>query len=109
MCQRSPVINKTANTVTSDPLKCPSRAGTSLILKKKELKHVISSISKKKGFGAGTKAGDIVSWLKEDFELGHGYAMAMVHAILNGSNIGGGFAYREWNAVTTLARGFSRG
>jgi len=23
------------------------------------------------------KAGDIVSWLKEDFELGHGHAMAI--------------------------------
>ncbi|PZF70768.1 DUF4287 domain-containing protein [Taibaiella soli] len=24
-----------------------------------------------------TKAGDIVQWLKEDFELGHGHAMAI--------------------------------
>jgi len=32
----------------------------------------------KKGFLAeGVKAGDIVKWLKEDFELGHGHAMAL--------------------------------
>ena len=29
-------------------------------------------LAKKKGFGADTKAGEIVSWLKEDFELGMG-------------------------------------
>ncbi|MBC7867309.1 MAG: DUF4287 domain-containing protein [Gloeobacteraceae cyanobacterium ES-bin-316] len=29
------------------------------------------------------KAGDIVKWLKEDFELGHGHAMA-IYALLKG-------------------------
>ena len=29
------------------------------------------------------KAGEIVSWLKEDFELGHGHAMA-IYALLKG-------------------------
>jgi hypothetical protein len=33
---------------------------------------------------AGIKAGEIVAWLKEDFELGHGHAMAIV-ALLKGS------------------------
>jgi hypothetical protein len=32
---------------------------------------------------AGVKAGAIVKWLKEDFELGHGHAMAIV-ALLKG-------------------------
>lgn len=32
---------------------------------------------------ATTKAGDIVKWLKEDFELGHGHAMA-IYALLKG-------------------------
>ena len=41
-----------------------------------------------KGFGPDTKAGEIVSWLKDDFELGHGHAMAMVHVIKNGPKIG---------------------
>lgn len=30
-----------------------------------------------------TKAGDIVKWLKEDFELGHGHSMA-IYALLKG-------------------------
>lgn len=33
---------------------------------------------------AGIKAGVIVAWLKEDFELGHGHAMA-IFALLKGS------------------------
>ncbi|MBC8163031.1 MAG: DUF4287 domain-containing protein [Roseiflexaceae bacterium] len=32
----------------------------------------------------GVKAGAIVQWLKEDFALGHGHAMA-IYALLNGS------------------------
>lgn len=32
----------------------------------------------------GVKAGMIVKWLKEDFQLGHGHAMAIV-ALLKGS------------------------
>lgn len=40
-------------------------------------------LAEKKGFlvkgklTAGAKAGDIVKWLKEDFELGHGHSMAI--------------------------------
>jgi hypothetical protein len=40
-----------------------------------------------KGFGPDTKAGEIVAWLKEDFELGRGHAMALVHVIKNGPEI----------------------
>ena len=32
---------------------------------------------------ATTKAGDIVKWLKDDFELGQGHAMA-IYALLKG-------------------------
>ncbi len=32
---------------------------------------------------AGIKAAEIVNWLKEDFELGHGHAMA-IYALLKG-------------------------
>jgi hypothetical protein len=32
---------------------------------------------------ATTKAGNIVSWLKADFDLGHGHAMA-IYALLKG-------------------------
>ncbi len=31
----------------------------------------------------GVKAGDIIKWLKEDFDLGHGHAMA-IYALLKG-------------------------
>ncbi|MDQ3123209.1 MAG: DUF4287 domain-containing protein [bacterium] len=44
-------------------------------------------LSKEKGFTANTKAGEIASWLKEDYGLGHGHAMAMVHVIKNGPKI----------------------
>ncbi|HEY5707188.1 MAG TPA: DUF4287 domain-containing protein [Terrimicrobiaceae bacterium] len=48
------------------------------------------ALAEKKGFthngqlAAGVKAGAIVKWLKEDFQLGHGHAMAIV-ALLKGA------------------------
>jgi hypothetical protein len=47
-------------------------------------------LAEKKGFIQNgklkpeVKAGAIVQWLKEDFNLGHGHAMA-IYALLNGS------------------------
>lgn len=47
------------------------------------------ALAAKKGFtqggklAPGVKAGAIVAWLKEDFKLGHGHAMAIV-ALLKG-------------------------
>jgi hypothetical protein len=41
-----------------------------------------------RGFDEGTRAGEIVAWLKSDHGLGHGHAMAMVHVIRNGPQIG---------------------
>lgn len=47
------------------------------------------TLAEEKGFtdgGAlrqGVKAGDIVKWLKQDFSLGHGHAMA-IYALLKG-------------------------
>ena len=35
-----------------------------------------------------TKAGVIIDWLKKDFDLGRGHAMALVHIIKNGAQIG---------------------
>jgi hypothetical protein len=46
------------------------------------------TLAKEKGFTAETKAGEIVSWLKEDFGLGHGHAMALVKIIKTGPKIG---------------------
>jgi hypothetical protein len=41
-----------------------------------------------KGFTAETKAGEIATWLKKEFGLGHGHAMALVHVIKHGPTIG---------------------
>lgn len=46
------------------------------------------ALAQQKGFGPDTKAGEVASWLKEDFGLGHGHAMAMVHVIKKGPQIG---------------------
>ena len=51
-------------------------------------------LAKKKGFSDnaglrdGVKAGDVVSWLKSDFELGQGHAMAIVALIKGTTRVG---------------------
>lgn len=42
----------------------------------------------KKGFNKETKAGKILSWLKDEFGLGRGHGMAIVYIIKNGAKIG---------------------
>ena len=43
--------------------------------------------AKEKGFDKSTKAGEIVRWLADDYGLGRGHAMALVHVIKNGAVI----------------------
>lgn len=46
------------------------------------------AMAKEKGFDdPATKSGVIVDWLKQDFDLGRGHAMAIVHIIKNGAKI----------------------
>jgi hypothetical protein len=46
------------------------------------------ALAKERGYDdPQTKAGEIVSWLKDDFDLGRGHAMAIVHIIKNGAKI----------------------
>lgn len=45
------------------------------------------ALAKQKGFTGETKAGEIVTWLKDDFDLGRGHAMAIVYIIKNGPKI----------------------
>ncbi len=40
-----------------------------------------------RGFGPDTKAGEIVTWLADDYALGRGHAMALVHVVKNGPQI----------------------
>lgn len=40
-----------------------------------------------RGFGPDTKAGEIIGWLKADYGLGQGHAMAVVHVVRNGPQI----------------------
>jgi hypothetical protein len=44
--------------------------------------------ARERGFDSpDTKAGVIVDWLKSDYELGRGHAMALVHVIKKGPTI----------------------
>lgn len=45
-------------------------------------------LAKTKGFEKVTKSSEIVAWLKNDYKLGYGHAMALVYVIKNGAKIG---------------------
>lgn len=45
------------------------------------------ALEKGKGFTADTKASEVINWLKEDYGLGHGHAMAFFHVLKNGATI----------------------
>jgi len=40
-----------------------------------------------KDFDKDTKAGEILAWLKDEYELGRGHGMALIHVIKNGAKI----------------------
>ena len=40
-----------------------------------------------KGFGPDTKSGAILAWLSDEYGLGRGHGMALVHVIKNGPGI----------------------
>jgi len=45
-------------------------------------------LAAERGYEPDTKAGESVEWFKNDFGIGRGHAMAMVHVIKNGPSIG---------------------
>ncbi|WP_419995092.1 DUF4287 domain-containing protein [Streptomyces boninensis] len=46
------------------------------------------ALADERGFGdPATKAGAILEWLKQDYDLGRGHGMALVHVIKNGAKI----------------------
>src|SRR6478609_2309899 len=44
-------------------------------------------LAHERGFDATTKAGPILEWLRDDYGLGRGHGMAMVHVITKGPQI----------------------
>lgn len=40
-----------------------------------------------RGFGPETKAGEIITWLADEYGLGRGHAMALAHVVRNGPEI----------------------
>ncbi len=59
------------------------------------------------GFDAETRSGDILAWLKSEFDLGRGHGMALVHVIKNGpgisdQHVGTTGSHRDDSAVLRL-------
>ena len=60
-----------------------------------------------RGFGPGAPAGPILDWLREDFGLGRGHGMALVHVItkgpeISGKHVGATGSHRDGSAVLRL-------
>lgn len=49
----------------------------------------IIELARERGFGPGTKATPILQWLADEYGLGRGHGMALVHVITKGEQIGG--------------------
>ncbi|WP_129658602.1 DUF4287 domain-containing protein [Rothia halotolerans] len=47
----------------------------------------IIELARQRGFDESTKAGPILEWLKEEYGLGRGHGMALVHVITKGPRI----------------------
>jgi len=44
-------------------------------------------LAEQKGFTPESKAGEVATWLKDEFKLGHGHAMSLVHVFKHGAVI----------------------
>lgn len=65
------------------------------------------ALAHEQGFDADTKAAPILAWLKDDYDLGRGHGMAIVHVIKNGAQIsdkhvGSGAAHSDPSNVLLL-------
>ncbi|HEU5484297.1 MAG TPA: DUF4287 domain-containing protein [Microlunatus sp.] len=59
------------------------------------------------GYGPDSKAADVVSWLKDDYDLGRGHAMALYGVLKNGAvapekHVGSTGAHRDQSATLRL-------
>lgn len=60
-----------------------------------------------RGYGATTKAGVVLEWLKDDYDLGRGHGMALYHVLKNGTaisdkHVGGTGAHRDASATLRI-------
>jgi hypothetical protein len=61
-----------------------------------------------RGFDGRTKAGVVADWLREDYAVGRGHAMAFFHVLKNGPTISS--VRRPWRSgpATAARRAFAR-
>lgn len=65
-------------------------------------------VAKERGYDSPTvKAGEILDWLKSEYDLGRGHGMAMVHVIkkgpqIDGKNVGATGSHRDESDVLWL-------
>lgn len=67
----------------------------------------IVDLARSRGFGQDSRSGEVLAWLGEEFGLGRGHGMAMVHVIKNGPGINGAHVgtegvHRDDSAVLRL-------
>lgn len=60
-----------------------------------------------RGFSAQSKAGEVVAWLKDDYDLGRGHAMALYGVLKNGpvapaKHVGSSGTHRDESAELRL-------
>jgi Domain of unknown function (DUF4287) len=74
----------------------------------------IVDLARGRGFGEGSRSADVLAWLGEEFGLGRGHGMAMVHVIKNGpgiseTHVGTEGTHRDDSAVLRLDGKAARG
>ncbi|WP_084124398.1 DUF4287 domain-containing protein [Demequina sp. NBRC 110054] len=69
--------------------------------------RALLALARERGFDESTKATPILAWLAEDYGLGRGHGMAMVHVItkgptISGKHVGSGTAHSDPSDVLWL-------
>ncbi|GAB3237510.1 DUF4287 domain-containing protein [Kineosporia babensis] len=64
-------------------------------------------VARERGFSETSKANDVAAWLKEDYGIGRGHAMAFFHVLKNGpeiseKHVGSGGTHEDESAVLRL-------